>query len=71
MRPSYAHGTSSVPLLGDTAPFDDKVNLVDLNNVLNNFGRSGASVPGDTGSFDGLVNLTDLNNVLNRFGASA
>jgi glucose/arabinose dehydrogenase len=55
-----------VPLWGDTNN-DGEVDLVDLNNVRNNFGGTG---PGDT-NFDGLVDLEDLNNVRNSFGAEA
>ncbi len=55
-----------VPLWGDTNG-DGRVDLVDLNNVRNNFGGSGL---GDT-DFDNDVDLTDLNNVRNDFGGSA
>lgn len=51
---------------GDTN-FDGVVDLVDLNNVRNNFGMSGPSVLGDTNG-DGHVNLQDLNDVRNNFG---
>ncbi len=50
--------------LGDTNA-DGKVDLVDLNNVRNNFGANGL---GDTDG-DNDVDLTDLNNVRNNFGA--
>ncbi len=50
--------------LGDTND-DGKVDLVDLNNVRNNFGAVGL---GDTDN-DNDVDLTDLNNVRNNFGA--
>ncbi len=50
--------------LGDTND-DGKVDLVDLNNVRNNFGAAGL---GDTDD-DNDVDLTDLNNVRNNFGA--
>jgi len=55
-----------VPLWGDV---DDNgvVDLVDLNNVRNNFGAAGG--PGDT-NLDGIVDIVDLNNVRNGFGAS-
>jgi hypothetical protein len=46
------------------------VDLVDLNNVRNNFGAVGASVLGDTND-DGRVDLQDLNAVRNSFGATA
>lgn len=55
--------TPSVP--GDTNG-DGVVDLIDLNNVRNNFGGSGI---GDTNG-DGLVDLVDLNAVRNNFGAS-
>jgi uncharacterized repeat protein (TIGR01451 family) len=55
---------------GDTAPFDGRVDLVDLNNVRNWFGATGqAASAGDTDS-DGDVDLLDLNSVRNAFGAS-
>jgi hypothetical protein len=52
---------------GDTNN-DGVVDLTDLNNVLNNFGSTGANPGDDTG--DGVVDLTDLNNVLNNFGTT-
>jgi hypothetical protein len=52
--------------LGDTNG-DGVVDIVDLNNVRNNFGASGL---GDTNN-DGTVDITDLNNVRNNFGAVA
>ncbi|MDZ4779765.1 MAG: ThuA domain-containing protein [Planctomycetia bacterium] len=53
-----------VPLIGDTNN-DNVVNIVDLNNVRNNFGGEGL---GDTDG-DSDVDITDLNNVRNHFGA--
>ncbi|HZZ44157.1 MAG TPA: right-handed parallel beta-helix repeat-containing protein [Tepidisphaeraceae bacterium] len=53
---------------GDTNN-DGKVDLTDLNNVLNNFGSTTPGNPGDDNG-DGKVDLTDLNNVLNNFGAA-
>jgi len=50
--------------LGDTND-DGKVDIVDLNNVRNNFGGQGL---GDTND-DSVVDITDLNNVRNNFGA--
>lgn len=55
-----------LPLWGDTND-DGRVDLVDLNNVRNNFGGVGL---GDTNS-DGIVDLNDLNNVRNDFGGAA
>jgi autotransporter-associated beta strand protein len=56
-------------VVGDTNR-DGVVDLTDLNNVRNNFGRGGPGVEGDTNG-DGVVDLTDLNNVRNNFGATA
>ncbi len=50
-------------VLGDTNG-DNLINLVDYNNVKNNFGTSGL---GDTNG-DGIINLIDYNNVKNNFG---
>ena len=54
--------TSAAPtvatLLGDTN-HDGHVNIVDLNNVRNDFGASGAGVTGDTNG-DLVVNIVDL-----------
>jgi len=52
--------------LGDTNG-DGKVDIVDLNNVRNNFGGAGL---GDTDG-NGAVDITDLNNVRNNFGATS
>jgi hypothetical protein len=52
-------------LLGDTNG-DGQVDIVDLNNVRNNFGGLGL---GDTDG-DGDVDIHDLNNVRNNFGTS-
>ena len=52
-------------LLGDTNG-DGVVDIVDLNNVRNNFGATGL---GDTDG-NGTVDITDLNNVRNNFGAT-
>jgi ELWxxDGT repeat protein len=51
------------PPAGDTN-FDGEVNVVDLNNVRNNFGGQGL---GDTNG-DGDVDVADLNAVRNNFG---
>jgi glucose/arabinose dehydrogenase len=53
-----------VPLWGDTDG-NGEVDIVDLNNVRNNFGAAGL---GDT-NLDGVVNIVDLNNVRNSFAA--
>jgi hypothetical protein len=53
-------------LQGDTN-FDGVVDLLDVNNVRNNFGKNGPSVLGDTNG-DGRVNLQDLTDVRNNFG---
>jgi hypothetical protein len=50
---------------GDTNG-DGLINIVDYNNVKNNFGSSGL---GDT-NYDGVINIVDYNNVKNNFGAS-
>ncbi|MDZ4782918.1 MAG: hypothetical protein SGJ19_21930 [Planctomycetia bacterium] len=52
------------PVAGDTNQ-DGVVNIVDLNNVRNNFGGAGL---GDANG-DDLVNIEDLNAVRNNFGA--
>ena len=52
-------------VLGDTNS-DGGVDIVDLNNVRNNFGSPGL---GDTNG-DGTVDIVDLNNVRNNFGAT-
>jgi len=59
-------GEVVIPLAGDTNQ-DGVVDLVDLNNVRNNFGGAGL---GDTNG-DDLVDLEDLNAVRNNFGAAA
>lgn len=52
---------------GDTN-FDGEVNLEDLNNVRNHFGKSGGAL-GDANG-DGAVDLADLNAVRNHFGSA-
>lgn len=54
-------------LPGDTDG-DGDVDLVDLNNVRNNFGYVGTDLPGDV-TGDGTVGLDDLNAVRNNFGS--
>jgi endonuclease I len=62
--------TGSVALLGDTN-LDGKVDLSDLNAVLNNLGTVTSNW--SAGNFDGAptVDLTDLNDVLNNLGTTA
>ena len=62
-------GWDIVTLLGDTNG-DRVVDVLDLNNVVNNFGQAGPDVPGDTDG-SGVVDVLDLNNVVNNFGGSA
>ena len=52
---------------GDTNA-DGIVDIVDLNNVRNNFAATGDPILGDTDPFDGTVGLYDLNQVYNNFG---
>jgi protocadherin Fat 4 len=66
---SFEIAVSDVPNpTGDTNG-DEVVDLVDLNNVRNNFGATGEDVLGDTNG-DGVVDLDDLNAVRNNFGAT-
>ncbi len=58
----------AVTLPGDTNG-DGQVNVIDLNNVRNNFGAEGDGVLGDTDGND-RVDVSDLNAVRNNFGAS-
>lgn len=65
-------GTSGMELvrlgvLSGDSNFDGVVDLVDLNNVRNNFGGAGL---GDANG-DGFVDLEDLNAVRNNFGAGS
>ncbi len=52
---------------GDTNA-DGLVDLLDLNNVRNQFAQTGNPILGDTEPFDGKVGLYDLNQVRNHFG---
>lgn len=54
---------------GDTNG-DGSVDILDLNNVRNQFGATGNPVLGDTVPFDGVVGIDDLNAVRNNFGAA-
>lgn len=67
---SHLYSTGEVTLLlpGDTNG-DQTVDLVDLNNVRNDFGSTGEGIAGDT-NHDGVVDLTDLANVRNFFGVA-
>ncbi len=70
---SYQRTTPAPELAGDTNG-DFMVNIIDLNNVRNNFGAMGSddgTLAGDAVPFDGMVNLIDLNAVRNNFGAGA
>jgi hypothetical protein len=66
--PSFAL-SAAAPLLGD-ANLDGKVDLTDLNIVLNNLGTTTSLR--SNGNFDGAatIDLTDLNDVLNNLGVS-
>ncbi len=54
---------------GDT-DLDGDVDIVDLNNVRNNFDEAGEGIAGDTAPFDGMVDINDLNHVRDNFGSS-
>lgn len=57
------------PCPGD-ANCDDRVDFLDLNHVLGDFGRSGPEfIDGDVNS-DGTVDFLDLNSVLSTFGSA-
>jgi len=58
----------AIALEGDTNG-DGQVNVIDLNNVRNNFGADGPGVVGDTDG-NNRVDVSDLNAVRNNFGAS-
>ncbi len=63
-------GGSDAPSAPGDTNGDGAVNLIDLNNVRNNFGAVGPNVLGDTNG-DQKVDLADLNAVRNNFGAAA
>lgn len=65
----YEAGVGAPGIPGDTND-DGVVNLVDLNNVKNNFGAVSPPAVGDTDG-NGTIDLVDLNNVKNNFGAGA
>ncbi len=54
---------------GDTND-DQRVDIVDLNHVRNNFGRIGDGIAGDVND-DQQVGIDDLNSVRNNFGAGS
>jgi endonuclease/exonuclease/phosphatase family metal-dependent hydrolase len=68
--PVVADYTFTLPLLLGDANGDGKVDLTDLNIVLNNLGTTTSLR--SNGNFDGAptIDLTDLNDVLNNLGTS-
>jgi autotransporter-associated beta strand protein len=56
-------------LIGDTN-LDGAVNLTDLLNLLNDYGKTGEDWVGGDFNYDGTVNLTDLLSLLNNYGQS-
>ncbi|MDZ4783975.1 MAG: hypothetical protein SGJ19_27320 [Planctomycetia bacterium] len=60
--------THAYPLRPGDTNSDGVVDVTDLNNVRNNFAKSGNPVLGDTDPFDGTVGLYDLNQVYNNYG---
>jgi hypothetical protein len=69
--PNVADYTFSLALILGDANGDQKVDLTDLNVVLNNLGTTTSLR--SNGNFDGAatIDLTDLNDVLNNLGAGA
>jgi hypothetical protein len=63
-----ASGILEPPAVPGDTDGDGDVDVVDLNNVRNNFGASGDPILGDTHPFNGAVDIQDLNNVRNNFG---
>ncbi|MGD9691304.1 MAG: hypothetical protein AB7G17_00510 [Phycisphaerales bacterium] len=63
----YRRVNCAAPCPGDTNG-DRRVDFLDLNMVLSQFGQSGTGLGGDV-SGDGMVNFVDLNIVLGAFGA--
>lgn len=68
---TFTVGEPDTPALAGDTDGNGRVDLADLNEVRNNFGRSGEGVAGDTYPFDGRVDLADLNAVRNHFGSVA
>jgi len=66
--PNLLFRTLSAGQPGDTDG-NGTVDIVDLNNVRNNFGATGSPVLGDTAPLNGVVDIEDLNAVRNNFGA--
>lgn len=69
LRSGGSPGGPDAPATPGDTNGDGAVNLVDLNNVRNNFGATGVGVLGDTNG-DQTVDLVDLNAVRNNFGAA-
>jgi len=67
---SQLYSTGEVTLFQPDTNLDGKVDIIDLNDVRNNFGLSGDSIVGGDTNFDRQVDITDLNNVRNFFGAT-
>jgi hypothetical protein len=66
---NLGHVDARAPVPGDTNN-DRLVNVVDLNNVRNNFGSASLDILGDTNN-DDKVDIADLNAVRNNFGEGA
>ncbi len=64
---AIGHIDLRAPVPGDTNN-DRLVNVVDLNNVRNNFGAASVDILGDTNN-DDKVDIADLNAVRNNFGS--
>jgi Metallo-peptidase family M12B Reprolysin-like/Bacterial pre-peptidase C-terminal domain len=61
--------TVHVPFPGD-ASGDDRTNLLDLNAVATNFGKTGRGYAQGDFNYDGVVNMTDFNTLAANFGKS-
>ncbi len=68
---TFTIGEPSAPEQPGDTDGNGRVDLADLNQVRNNFGREGDGVAGDTYPFNGRVDLADLNAVRNHFGEVA